>query len=50
MTTAPSRHRLQRPGGRRYRLQPDKPFGATVELPDPVDITLDTDPLKDSVG
>ncbi|OSZ59227.1 hypothetical protein OQI_17460 [Streptomyces pharetrae CZA14] len=34
----------------RYRLQLNKPFGATVELPDPVDITLDTDPLKDFVG
>ncbi|MER5291493.1 Uma2 family endonuclease [Streptomyces pharetrae] len=34
----------------RYRLQLNKLFGATVELPDPVDITLDTDPLKDFVG
>ena len=23
------------------------PFGATVKLPDPVNITLDTEPLKD---
>ncbi|MFD5713720.1 Uma2 family endonuclease [Streptomyces pharetrae] len=34
----------------RYRLQLNKPSGATVELPDPVDIALDTDPLKDFVG
>ncbi|MGC0375986.1 Uma2 family endonuclease [Streptomyces sp. SAI-229] len=35
------------PEGGRYRLQVNKPFGAVIDLPDPVNITLDTEPLKD---
>ncbi|MFI2425998.1 Uma2 family endonuclease [Streptomyces sp. NPDC018955] len=35
------------PEGGRYRLQVNKPFGAMIDLPDPVNITLDTEPLKD---
>jgi len=31
----------------RYRQQVNAPFGAPVEIPDPVNITLDTDPLKE---
>lgn len=31
----------------RYRLQVNKPFGAVIDLPDPVNITLDTGPLAD---
>ena len=31
----------------RYRHAEKLPFGATVELPDPVGITLDTEPLQD---
>ncbi|MFI9827998.1 Uma2 family endonuclease [Streptomyces sp. NPDC051913] len=31
----------------RYRRQLNKPFGATVKLPAPVNITLDTEPLKE---
>ena len=31
----------------RYRQQVNRPFGATVKLPAPVNITLDTDPLKE---
>ncbi|MFF9485990.1 Uma2 family endonuclease [Streptomyces sp. NPDC014676] len=31
----------------RYRLQVNKPFGAVIDLPDPVNITLDTEPLED---
>ncbi|WP_199822106.1 hypothetical protein [Streptomyces sp. NRRL S-37] len=27
--------------------QVNKPFGAVIDLPDPVNITLDTEPLKD---
>ena len=33
----------------RYRQQVNRPFGATVKLPAPVNITLDTDPLKEFV-
>ncbi|NUS76241.1 MAG: Uma2 family endonuclease, partial [Streptomyces sp.] len=31
----------------RYRHQEKLPFGATVKLPEPVGITLDTEPLKE---
>ncbi|MFE2419736.1 Uma2 family endonuclease [Streptomyces hokutonensis] len=31
----------------RYRHQEKLPFGATVKIPDPVNITLDTEPLKE---
>ncbi|MFJ3667663.1 Uma2 family endonuclease [Streptomyces sp. NPDC090106] len=31
----------------RYRRQLNEPFGATLTLPDPVDISLDTEPLKE---
>lgn len=31
----------------RYRTQVNSAFGAPVHLPAPVDITLDTEPLKD---
>ncbi|MEU6352389.1 Uma2 family endonuclease [Streptomyces sp. NPDC047072] len=33
----------------RYRQQVNKPFGATVQLPEPVNILLDTEPLKEFV-
>ncbi|GAB2863534.1 Uma2 family endonuclease [Streptomyces deserti] len=33
----------------RYRQQVNRPFGDTVQLPDPVNITLDTEPLKEFV-
>ncbi|WP_327344297.1 Uma2 family endonuclease [Streptomyces europaeiscabiei] len=33
----------------RYRQQVNKPFGAAVKLPEPVNITLDTEPLKEYV-
>lgn len=33
----------------RYRQQVNRPFGATVKLPEPVNITLDTEPLKEFV-
>lgn len=33
--------------GDRYRSTTTRPFGATVELPDPVGITLDTEELKE---
>jgi len=31
----------------RYRHQEKSPFGATIKIPDPVNITLDTEPLKE---
>ncbi|MEV6053913.1 hypothetical protein [Streptomyces sp. NPDC052107] len=31
----------------RYRHEEKLPFGASVKLPDPVNITLDTEPLKE---
>ncbi|CAM5705359.1 Uma2 family endonuclease OS=Streptomyces alboniger OX=132473 GN=CP975_21930 PE=4 SV=1 [Streptomyces alboniger] len=31
----------------RYQQAPSYPWGATIELPGPVDITLDTEKLKD---
>ncbi|MDQ0992085.1 Uma2 family endonuclease [Streptomyces sp. V3I7] len=37
------------PEGGRYRQQVNKPFGAALEIPDPVNITLDTEPLKEFV-
>lgn len=36
-----------RPEDGRYRRQVNAPFGAPVEIPDPVNITLDTEPLKE---
>ncbi|WP_405789448.1 Uma2 family endonuclease [Streptomyces sp. NBC_00029] len=30
-----------------YRHGPSLPYGASVSIPDPVDITLDTEPLKE---
>ncbi|KOY57727.1 Uma2 family endonuclease [Streptomyces sp. XY332] len=35
------------PSGGSYRESPSFPYGATVKLPDPVGITLDTEALKD---
>lgn len=35
------------PRNGRYQQSPSYPWGATVVLPAPVDITLDTEPLKD---
>ncbi|MFK4020910.1 Uma2 family endonuclease [Streptomyces albogriseolus] len=40
---------FNQPEGGRYRHQEKLPFGASVKLPDPVNITLDTEPLKDLV-
>jgi hypothetical protein len=33
-----------------YQHEERLPFGATVHLPAPVDITLDTEPLKELAG
>ncbi|WP_406438717.1 Uma2 family endonuclease [Streptomyces sp. NBC_00631] len=33
----------------RYRQQLNQPFGATLDIPEPVNITLDTEPLKEFV-
>jgi Uma2 family endonuclease len=33
----------------RYRQQENRPFGATLKLPEPVDFALDTEPLKEFV-
>ncbi|MGW5633786.1 Uma2 family endonuclease [Streptomyces sp. NPDC003832] len=38
---------FNQPEGGRYRHAEKLPFGATVEIPDPVNITLDTEPLKE---
>ncbi|MFE7954220.1 Uma2 family endonuclease [Streptomyces sp. NPDC057413] len=38
---------FNQPESGRYRHQEKLPFGATVKLPDPVGIILDTEPLKD---
>ncbi|MFI5681820.1 Uma2 family endonuclease [Streptomyces cellulosae] len=38
---------FNQPEGGRYRHEEKLPFGATVKLPEPVDITLDTEPLKE---
>ncbi|MFF3862299.1 Uma2 family endonuclease [Streptomyces sp. NPDC002209] len=35
------------PSGGSYRENPSFPYGETVKIPDPVDITLDTEALKD---
>lgn len=40
---------FNQPESGRYRHQETLPFGATVTLPDPVGITLDTRPLQDLV-
>ncbi|MFC8368245.1 Uma2 family endonuclease [Streptomyces sp. NPDC057239] len=40
---------FNQPEDGRYRHQEKLPFGAAVKLPDPVNITLDTEPLKDLV-
>ncbi|MEU3761493.1 Uma2 family endonuclease [Streptomyces albogriseolus] len=40
---------FNQPEGGRYRHQEKLPFGASVKLPDPVNVTLDTEPLKDLV-
>ncbi|WP_405826423.1 Uma2 family endonuclease [Streptomyces sp. NBC_01390] len=37
------------PEGGRYRQQVNKPFGSTVEIPAPVNLALDTEPLKEFV-
>ncbi|GAB4588268.1 Uma2 family endonuclease [Nocardia sp. IFM 10818] len=38
-----------KPNGGRYELIATVPFGASAELPDPVGVVLDTEPLKDWV-
>ncbi|AYC39674.1 hypothetical protein [Streptomyces griseorubiginosus] len=38
---------FNQPEDGRYRHEEKLPFGATVELPEPVSITLDTGPLKE---
>ncbi|WP_405973218.1 Uma2 family endonuclease [Streptomyces sp. NBC_00988] len=38
---------LNQPEDGRYRHQEKLPFGATIEIPGPVNITLDTEPLKE---
>ena len=38
---------FNQPENGRYRHEEKLPFGATVKLPDPVSITLDTEPLKE---
>lgn len=38
---------LNQPENGRYRHEEKLPFGATVKLPDPVNLTLDTEPLKE---
>ncbi|MEU0769846.1 Uma2 family endonuclease [Streptomyces albogriseolus] len=40
---------FNQPEGGRYQHQEKLPFGASVKLPDPVNVTLDTEPLKDLV-
>ena len=40
---------FNQPENGRYRHEEKLPFGATVKLPDPVNITLDTEPLKEFV-
>ncbi|MEV4739872.1 Uma2 family endonuclease [Streptomyces sp. NPDC049555] len=39
-----------RPDATRYELAETVPFGKSVQLPDPVGIALDTEPLNDWVG
>jgi Uma2 family endonuclease len=38
---------FNQPENGRYRHEEKLPFGATVKLPDPVNLTLDTEPLKE---
>ncbi|TCR23784.1 putative restriction endonuclease [Streptomyces sp. BK205] len=38
---------FNQPEDGRYRHEEKLPFGATVELPEPVSLTLDTGPLKE---
>ncbi|MGH1554745.1 Uma2 family endonuclease [Streptomyces sp. L7] len=38
---------FNQPEDGRYRHEEKLPFGATIKIPDPVNITLDTDPLKE---
>ncbi|MFI7408639.1 helix-turn-helix domain-containing protein [Streptomyces sp. NPDC049627] len=40
---------FNQPEDGRYRREEKLPFGATVKLPEPVNITLDTEPLKEFV-
>jgi Uma2 family endonuclease len=40
---------FNQPEDGRYRHEEKLPFGASVKLPDPVNITLDTEPLKELV-
>jgi len=40
---------FNQPEDGRYRHEEKLPFGATVKLPEPVNITLDTEPLKEFV-
>jgi len=40
---------FNQPEDGRYRHEEKLPFGASVKLPDPVNITLDTEPLKEFV-
>lgn len=40
---------FNQPEDGRYRHQEKSPFGATIKIPDPVNITLDTEPLKELV-
>lgn len=40
-------HPLAGHHGGRDRQEEKPPFGASVKLPDPVNITLDTEPLKE---
>ncbi|MEU2771641.1 Uma2 family endonuclease [Streptomyces sp. NPDC007162] len=40
---------FNQPEGGRYRHEEKWPFGAAVKLPEPVNITLDTEPLKEFV-
>ena len=41
--------RFNQPEDGRCRHEEKLPFGATVKLPEPVNITLDTEPLKEFV-
>jgi hypothetical protein len=38
---------FNQPEDGRYRHEEKVPFGATVKIPEPVDIILDTEPLKE---
>ncbi|MEV6946237.1 hypothetical protein AB0N07_30465 [Streptomyces sp. NPDC051172] len=41
---------FDQPENGRYRHEEKLPFGAAVKLPEPVGITLDTEPLKKFVA